>query len=319
MTDLSTLLPALSPRQQAASGLATRQSGSNALPSSTSAGNAAVLAGTSESAVSLSSSGLDLSAQGLADRAAGLGNATIDIAQDFIGRFAQQLFGDSANGATLSFDSASLESQSSYAAALSHGATSGYGGLNNIRDSAAFSLSDSAHFIGKGTLTTADGQRFEFEVEVSYTSRIEAAAGSEQTQAVSNDDNGDSDKSASLPLLQLPDTEFPGTLSDLFKLLGRQLSADISASHDDARDQTNSEDGVGRLSLRMLKLVNSSTVLGSAGTGTGAADVTQAGDTDPAALDLQRRAKALSDAYAVPEQQSESAPLTASDPAAATR
>jgi hypothetical protein len=67
----------------------------------------------------------------------------------------------------------------------------------------------------------------------------------------------------------------------------------------------------------MLKLVNSSSLLGSADTGTG--DVTPAGDTAPAALDLQKRTKALSDAYAVPEQKSEAASSTASDPTAATR
>jgi hypothetical protein len=340
MTDLSTLLPALASRQQAASGLAAKQSGNGAVPTSPGSGNAgqAAAGASSTSPVSLSRSGLDLSAQGLAERAADLGNATIDMAQSFIGDFARQLFGDAANGATLSFDAASLESESSYTSALRRSLTSGANGLANVRDSAAFSLNDSAHFLGKGTLTTADGQRFAFEVEVSYTSSIEAAASSEQAQAATDDDSG----AADLPTVQLPDLEFPGTLSDLFKLLGRQLSADLSAGQDQQQDQEQSQsavqdqsssnnnsnsgiqgqgsssDSIGRLSLRMLTLVNSSTLLGSANTNA----ATPAGNAETALTaeaDAQKRAKALSDAYAAPAQKTAATPPPSTDPAAATR
>jgi hypothetical protein len=107
---------------------------------------------------------------------AAVGNATVDFAQDFVSSFTQALFGDDAKGAVIDFDSASLETSSSYAVGYQHTQ-----GANGTTDAAAFSLTDSSHFIGKGTITTADGRKFDFEVEVQYNYELNAAASQTST------------------------------------------------------------------------------------------------------------------------------------------
>ena len=108
--------------------------------------------------VSLSKGGIDLQ-----QRVESLGHSTVDMAQSLVGSFAQQLFGDAAKDATISFDSISLDTSASFAAGVAH--TEGAG---RVTDAAAFSLTESSHFIGKGTITTADGRTFDFEVEVHH-------------------------------------------------------------------------------------------------------------------------------------------------------
>ena len=103
-------LPALASRQPAANTLAGQQ------PSRTGSG-ATGLAGspliqrTAQDVVALSKNGLDLSAKGLSQRTDALGNATVDVAQDFLGNMTRQLFGD---GATIAFDSVDLQAGSSF-------------------------------------------------------------------------------------------------------------------------------------------------------------------------------------------------------------
>jgi hypothetical protein len=72
----------------------------------------------------------------------------------------RQLFGD---GAKVAFDSVDLQAGSSFSSGSA--SVTGAGGSSRA---AAFSLDENAHFIGKGTITTADGQTFDFEVEVQY-------------------------------------------------------------------------------------------------------------------------------------------------------
>jgi hypothetical protein len=221
--------------------------------------------------VSLSQKGIELSAQGMAKRAEELGEATLDLAQNFISNFAQQMFGDAAKGATLSFDTASLSAQSGFTAMAQHSE-----GSNGISDRAAFSLNDSSHFIGKGKITLADGQTFEFEIEVQYQSRIEAATTrtTSTTGAGAKPDQSNHGRGA-LPTARVPDVDFPGGLDELFKLLGRQLQIDLPAQKQSA--DTDAEKA-GTLSLRLLKLISDTTVL----------------DQVPA---KDQRAKALADAY----------------------
>ncbi|MEC5162508.1 MULTISPECIES: hypothetical protein [unclassified Janthinobacterium] len=232
--------------------------------------------------VSLSQGGLDLSAQALLERTDALGNATLDVAQGFLNSFTRSLLGDAADGATIQFDSASLSVESSFAAAVRHRE-----GPNGSFDAAAFRLSESAHFIGKGTITTADGQSYEFEIEVQYDARIDAStanrsrddAGSAGSGAAPRPDKASADDA--LPTRDLPNVNFPGSLNDLFKLLGQQLRGDLQAPP--------AEGGAaqgGSLSLRMLNLVKQATQLD--------AGATQARDEDRA------RAKMLADAYGVP-------------------
>jgi hypothetical protein len=195
----------------------------------------------------LSSKGLDLDS-----RVASIGNATVDFAQDFVNSFTQALFGDAAKGATIDFDSASLEASSSVAVGYQH--TSG---ANGTTDAAAFSLTDSSHFIGKGTITTADGRKFDFEVEVQYNAELNAAAS--QTSKADDADAGKPQSSTKdLPTVQVPNIDFPGTLSDLFKLIGRDLQTALSTSNN-SNDKSDSIDRntLRGLSLRLLNLVDS--------------------------------------------------------------
>jgi len=193
----------------------------------------------------------------LDSRVASVGNATVDFAQDFVNSFAQTLFGDNAKGATIDFDSASLEASSSYAAGYQHTE-----GANGVSDAAAFSLTDSSHFIGKGTITTADGRKFDFEVEVQYNYQLDAAASqtSDSNESLPLPaDSGDQPSAKDLPTVQVPNIDFPGTLADLFQLIGRDLHTALANNND---NNSKTSDGIDRntlrnLSLRLLNLVDS--------------------------------------------------------------
>ncbi|MQA42157.1 hypothetical protein [Rugamonas aquatica] len=213
------------------------------------------------------SSPISLSNDGLEKHVASVGNSTVDFAQDFLGSFAKSLFGDAAKDAVINFDSASLDASSTLAVGVQHSS-----GPNGSSDAAAFQLTDSSHFIGKGTITTADGRKFDFEVEVQYDAELSGAAS--QTTST-NSDKANSDKANdaaakrpvasngasadNLPTVQVPNIDFPGTLADLFKLIGRDLQSALSTG-DNSPSKTS--DGIDRntlrsLSLRLLNLVDS--------------------------------------------------------------
>src|SRR5450830_1350128 len=200
---------------------------------------------TTQDVVALSKNGLDLSAKGLSQRTDALGNATVDAAQDFLKNMTQKMFGDGAN---ISFDSVDLQAASGF----SSGAAS-VSSANGTSQAAAFSLDENAHFIGKGKITTADGQTFDFEVEVQYQSNISAGA-LQQTPAEASDTDQADD--ASLPSKQLPATNFAGNLNDLFKLLGQQLQSNIFHGNQDSASASSKDgDQAGSLRLRLLNLV----------------------------------------------------------------
>ena len=235
-------LPALVSRQPATNTLAGQQ------PSRTGGGATGLAASplmqrTAQDVVALSKNGLDLSAKGLAQRTDALGNATVDVAQDFLGNMTRQLFGD---GAMIAFDSVDLQAGSSF----SSGSASVSGAGSSSR-AAAFSLDENAHFIGKGKITTADGQTFDFELEVQYQSNISAGA-LVQTQDDAQEVPPSDD--AALPAKELPATTFAGNLHDLFKLLGQQLQSNLYQGMSDGASGNNGE-LAGSLSLRLLKLV----------------------------------------------------------------
>ncbi|PLY43314.1 hypothetical protein CSZ94_08090 [Janthinobacterium sp. ROICE36] len=278
-------LPALASRQPAANTLAGQH------PSRTGSG-ATGLAGsplmqrTAQDLVALSKNGLDLSAKGLEQRTDALGNATVDVAQDFLTNMTRQLFGD---GASIAFDSVDLQAGSSF----SSGSASVSGTKGSSR-AAAFSLDENAHFIGKGKITTADGQTFDFELEVQYQSNISAGAlaqTQDDAQEVAPSDD------AALPAKELPATNFAGNLHDLFKLLGQQLQNSIFNQQSDGAS-ANGKDGdlAGSLSLRLLKLVQPDN---TAETGKKAVETTP---------EDQARARALALAYGT-----DTADSTASD------
>lgn len=189
----------------------------------------------------------------LTSRVAALGNATVDFAEDFVNSFTQALFGDAAKGAVIDFDSASLETTSTFAAGVQQTRSGG-----SVTNAAAFSLTDSSHFIGKGTITTADGRKFDFEVEVQYNAELSAAA-SQTTDTADLPKPGWATDTKDLPVVQLPNLDFPGTLADLFQLIGRDLQTAL-ANNDKGNGKN--EDGIDRntlrsLSLRLLDLVDS--------------------------------------------------------------
>ena len=217
------------------------------------------------SPLSLSSDALDMQ-----KRVASLGGATVDFAQDLMNSFTQALFGDAAKGATIDFDSASLETSSSYALGVQQSS-----GPNGTTSSAAFSLTDSSHFLGKGTITTADGRKFDFEVEVQYDYQLDAAASQNTGAAPASDriDNragekangkdsgkaGNQPQTIDLPTVQLPNIDFAGTLADLFQLIGRDLHTALSTG-DDKSSQIGGDvdrNALRSLSLRLLNLVDS--------------------------------------------------------------
>ena len=241
-------LPALASRQPASTTL-TGQQPSRTGSSATGLAASPLMQRTAQDVVALSKNGLDLSAKGLSQRTDALGNATVDVAQDFLSNMTRQLFGD---GASIAFDSVDLQAGSSF----SSGSASVSGASGSSR-AAAFSLDENAHFIGKGKITTADGQTFDFEVEVQYQSNISAGAFA-QTQDDAQEVPPSDD--AALPAKELPATTFGGNLHDLFKLLGQQLQSNIFNNNvnnnvDGASASGNDGDLAGSLSLRLLKLV----------------------------------------------------------------
>jgi len=197
-----------------------------------------------ESAVSLSSNAVDLQ-----KRVDQLGNRTVDMAQDLIGSFAKSLLGDNAKGARISFDSVALESNASFAAGALHAE-----GADGVTDAFGFSLDENSHFLGKGTITTADGRKLSFEVEIQYEARMTAGAASSVPSR--RKEHADQNPAMPLPEVEFPDIDFPGSLADLFRLMDRNISATIKQQNDQGQ-----ENDAGNLTMRLLKLVDSESPL----------------------------------------------------------
>ena len=221
------------------------------------------------------SDNVSLSSQALAARAASLGASTVDYAQQFIDNFAATLFGDQAKGASLSFDTASVSAEAGFSASATGG-------------TASLSLSESAHFSGTGQIVTADGQTYQFTIDVQYDANLQASSSSQPSQPVSQAVSQPASQSApsiappdlaTLTGKALPAIEFPGSLADLFQLLGRELQRQIP----------NNQNGAdGNLTLRLQRLVNSAALL---------APRAQSSDPKTAASEAS---KALAKSYAAP-------------------
>lgn len=205
--------------------------------------------------VSLSKTGIDLSKQqdAIADRVDSLGNGAVDLAQKFLTNFAKSLFGDAANGMSIEFDSASVSASSSFSGSVQHSE-----GPNGSSDAAAFRLEDNASFTGKGVITTADGHRFNFEVEVQYQAVVEAS--SSRTTSISRDAQPSVDNkqpthadAAAKPAKDLH-VDFPGSVADLFHMMAQnkfQSAFDIPATDQGGQPKK------GNLTLRLLDLIES--------------------------------------------------------------
>jgi len=207
--------------------------------------------------VSLSKAGMDWSSQKnlMADRVNGLSSAAVDMAQNFLTQFAQSVLGDAANGMVVSFDSANVSANSHFQGEVQHSENpSGVTGLS------AFRLEDIASFSGKGVITTSDGRRFNFEVEVQYKAIAESTTTSQSSRA-----------SNAMPLqihTQEPvppapkqdknnrniDADFPGTVNDLLHMMGHKnnmsMSFDLPPMH-----QGDGKVRQGQLMLRLLDMI----------------------------------------------------------------
>ncbi len=194
-----------------------------------------------------SGNNVNLSQRALNQRVAELGDRTIDVAQNFLQSFASALFGDAAKGARFDFDAVSLSADASVSAAVLHSGD----GASQV-DGAALSLTESASFTGHGQLVTKDGQSYEFAIEVDYRATASAGAAT-ATNSGNAGNNNTATPEQVLVGKQLPPVKYPGSLADLFKLLGRQLDASVSSK--------DGGDADGQLSMRLIRLVNSAALL----------------------------------------------------------
>src|SRR5450830_1587837 len=196
---------------------------------------------------SASGSNVSLSQQALEQRVSALGAQTIDVAQHFLQSFASTLFGDAAKGARFDFDSVSLSADAGVSAAALHA-----GDGSSQVDGAALNFSESSSFTGHGQLVTKDGQSYSFDIEVEYRASASATAVTSTQPTQSGQDTPATPEQA-LVGKQLPPVKYPGSLADLFKLLGRQLDASVSSK--------DGGDADGQLSMRLIRLVNSAALL----------------------------------------------------------
>ncbi|MFL6707628.1 MAG: hypothetical protein ACJ8HI_05415 [Massilia sp.] len=194
-------------------------------------------------------SNVSLSQQALNARVGELGDKTIDVAQRFLQSFATALFGDAAKGARFNFDSVSVAADTSLSAAVVHGVDAS----GNAVDGAAINLEESAAFVGHGQLLTNDGQSYDFDIEVAYRASVSASASASTATTSEPADASTATPEQALVGKQLPPVKYPGSLADLFKLLGRQL--DASSGGKDGADLD------GQLSMRLIRLVNSAALL----------------------------------------------------------
>lgn len=187
----------------------------------------------------------------MAKRVDTLGNATVDMAQNFLTTFAQSLFGDAAKGMTVSFDSVDMSASSSYSASVQHSE-----GPDGTSDAAAFRLEDSSSFTGRGVITTADGHRYNFEVEVHYQSVVEASAS--RTTSVANQpahDTGQPKQEHDAAPDRNLFVDFPGKVADLFHMMEQnQLQMSFFLPANEQGDGTAKQ---GKLMLRLLDLIDS--------------------------------------------------------------
>lgn len=167
---------------------------------------------TTSDRVTLSQAGIALS-----KRAEDLGSSTMNAAQQFLTDFASRVLGASANGATISYDSATVSASSAFAAYSQHSSSA-----SGTSDVTAVGLQDQSDFVGRGTITTADGLRYTFEVEVHYQATIAAASATQantstSTSSVATGSSTPAKAATSSPAKSL-DFNFPGSAGDLGKL-----------------------------------------------------------------------------------------------------
>jgi hypothetical protein len=143
-----------------------------------------------------------------------------------------------------------LEANSSFSAGVMHSE-----GADGVTNAAMLDMSESSHFLGKGTITTADGRKFEFEVEIKYEASLQAGAAASSVPS-RRQEMADQNPAMPLPTVEFPDIDFPGSLADIFKLMQRNHEMSVKQKDDSGQDNE-----LGKLSMRLMKLVNSESPL----------------------------------------------------------
>jgi hypothetical protein len=168
-----------------------------------------------------------LSRDGLDACAAGLARLSGDAASTLARQFAKALFGDDVTTTALGSGATGID-----ISPVPQGA--GQGGA------ASLNPSEGAQFIGQGRIVTADGQSYDFEAGIQYGAQAAPAGGARTPLQI-------------LTGRQLPEIEYPGTLDDLFKVLGRDVAAQV--------DDPSGAAAGGLFSLRLLRLVQTAALL----------------------------------------------------------
>ena len=231
--------------------------------SSVAAGNAGS-SSTASNTVTLSDTGQKLAAQNndlgstLLQRATQLGQATMNAAIQFVNNFAQSLFGASTSNMQLSMDSGQLSTSASYSS-TAQAANSGQPGAT----SSTSELQESSDFVGTGTMVTADGKRFTFQVELAVqlqaTEQVSTAAPTGSAAAASAQSPA---ASTHLPMTmtaaadnnQAAAIQFPGSLDSFLSLLNEgQFTQPIQVN---STALSNASDTTARSGMLKFSLLN---------------------------------------------------------------
>jgi hypothetical protein len=219
--------------------------------------------------VALSDAGRAMAPQGssLLRRVSDLGSATVEAAKKFVANFAASLFGDAAKGMSISFEQSSISASSSFSSIVQHAE-----GSNGSSDAAALLFEEASDFVGKGTITTADGHSFSFEVEVHYESTLAMAASSTSTTQASGAGNAGEGavqsrngspghhRHNSGATREGLSAHFPGSVAELFEMLD-QGSLGLSFQGQEKGDG-DAGSRLGNLKLHLLNLITNPDAIG---------------------------------------------------------
>lgn len=121
--------------------------------------------------------------------------------------FADKVLGADAEGAVFSFDVSSTTGESNRAGVEQLG-------TDGVKTYSSY-VQEKQHFSAKGTITTADGRKVDFDIDVQNELDLQTA------------DDGSAD-GAERTAYQLPDFGFPSSLVDLLRLIGVEYKGMIA-------------------------------------------------------------------------------------------
>lgn len=191
-------------------------------------------------------SSLNRATSALSQRVDQLSSNATKLAQDFLSASAKQFLGDAANGLQVSFDQVDISAASRFAAAFQQTIDA-----SGSQSATAVQLDDAASFKGHGFMTTADGKRFEFEVEVRYQSSLQMASSQTNSSSAASTvgaENAATPLSASHADARPLTAQFAGMAADL---LDRLTYHDVRLPFSWEKD---GKQGVGDLAVRLLNL-----------------------------------------------------------------